>query len=75
MDVNNIILNDEVHVGTPGLWTLIMLSPKTYTNEDYEAYKELLHESNFMYRDHDPGASYPRATNMGRVPAERNLIQ
>ena len=21
MDVNNIILNDEVHVGTPGLWT------------------------------------------------------
>ena len=59
---DNIMLDDEVYVGTSGLWTLITdKSPKTYTKEDYERYKELLHESNVMYRDYDPKSSYPRA--------------
>ena len=39
-----ILLDDEAYVGTHGLW-----SPKTYTKEDYERYKELLHETNVMY--------------------------
>ena len=58
---DNIMLDDEVYVGTPGLWTLIIdKSPKTYTKEDYERYKELLHETNAMYRDYDPQSSYQR---------------
>ena len=49
---DNIMLDDEVYVGTSGLWTLITdKSPKTYTKEDNERYKELLHETNVMYRD------------------------
>ena len=37
------MLDDEVYVGTSGLWTLITeQSPKTYTKEDYERCKELL---------------------------------
>ena len=41
---DNIMLDDEVYVGTPDLWTLITdKSPKTYTKEDYERYKELQH--------------------------------
>ena len=44
MHGHNIMLDDEINVGTPGLWTLITdKSPKTYTKEDYERYKELLH--------------------------------
>ena len=59
---DNIMLNDEVYVGTSGLWTLITYkSSKTYTKEDDERYKELLHETNVMYRDYDPKSSYPGA--------------
>ena len=59
---DNIMLDDKVDVRTPGLWTLITdKSPKTYTKEDYERYKELLHETNVMYRDCDPKSSYSRA--------------
>ena len=51
---DNIMPDDEVYVGTSGLWTLITYkSPKTYTEEDYERYKELLHETNVLYRDSD----------------------
>ena len=50
---DNIMLVDEVFVGTSG--------PKTYTKEDYERYKELLHETNVMYGDYDPKSSYCRA--------------
>ena len=32
---DNIMLDDKVYVGPPGLWTLITdKSPKTYTKED-----------------------------------------
>ena len=56
------MLDDEVYVGTSGLWTLITdKSPKTYTKEDYERCKELLHETNVMYRGYDHKSSYPRA--------------
>ena len=62
MFADNIMLDGEVYVATSGLWTLITdKSPKTYTKEDYERYKELLHETNVMYRDYDPKCSYPRA--------------
>ena len=36
---DNIMLNDEVYVGTSGLWMLITdKCPKTYTKEDDESY-------------------------------------
>ena len=58
----DIMLDEEVYVGTAGLWRLITdKSPKTYTKEDYERYKELLHEKNVMYHDFDPDSSYPQA--------------
>ena len=61
LKIYNIVLDDEVYVGTSGLWTLITdKRPKTYTKVDYERYKELLHETNVMYRDYDPKSSYPR---------------
>ena len=47
--------------GTPGLWTLITEKyPKEYDDEDYERYKELIYETNMLYRDHDTRSSYPR---------------
>ena len=58
---DNIMLDDEVYVGTHGLWTLLTdKCPNTCTKEDYERYKELLRETNVMYRDYDPEGSYPR---------------
>ena len=35
-------------------------SPKEYLFEDYERYKELLYQTNILYRDYDPRSSYPR---------------
>ena len=46
--------------GTSGL-LLTEKIPKTYTKEDYKRYKELLQETNVMYRDYGPECSYPRA--------------
>ena len=46
-------------MSTPGLWALFTeRTPKEYTSEDYERYKEHLY---VLYRDCDPRSSYPRA--------------
>ena len=59
---DNIALDDEVYVGTPSLWALITdRNPKEYTQENYERCKEPLYATNVIYRDYDPGRSYPRA--------------
>ena len=60
---DNIVIDGEVYVGTPGLWSLITdVKPKGYTENDYERYKELLHETNVLRRNYDPDSSYPRSS-------------
>ena len=60
---DNIVIDGEVYVGTPGLWSLITdVKPKGYTEDDYERYKELLHETNVLRRNYDPDSSYPRSS-------------
>ena len=59
---DNIEIDGEIYMGTPGLWALITeRNPKEYSFEDYERYKELLYKMNLLYRDYDPRSSYPRA--------------
>ena len=42
----NIVIDDEVYIGTPGLWSLLTdKTPKEYDDNDYKRYKELLHET------------------------------
>ena len=59
---DNIVIDNEVYVGTPDLWTLITeKNPKEYDEQDYERYKELIYKTNVLCRDYDPRSSYPRA--------------
>ena len=38
---DNIFIDDEVYIGTPGLWSLITyITPQEYNEKDYERYKE-----------------------------------
>jgi hypothetical protein len=60
---DNIVIDDEVYIGTPGLWSLITdKTPKDYDDNDYGRYKELLHETNTLYHHYDPHSNYPRAS-------------
>ena len=64
IDGDNIVVNGAVYKGTPGLWTLISSpnpKPYEYTQNDYKLYKELLYETNAMYRGYDSESNYPRA--------------
>ena len=59
---DNIIIDDEVYIGTPGLWSLITdKTSKECDDNDYNRYKELLHETNALYQHYDPRSNYPRA--------------
>ena len=62
---DNIVIGDEVYIGTPGLWALITdkIPPtaKEYDAEDYERYKELLYETNVLHHHYEPANKYPRA--------------
>ena len=45
----NILVDDVVYKGTPGLWSLIMhISPKNYTPEDYNNYKQLVLQTDLI---------------------------
>ena len=59
---DNIVIGNEVLVGTPGLLTLITeKNPKEYDEKAYERYTGLFYETNVLYRDYDPRSSHPRA--------------
>ena len=61
---DNIVIGDEVYIGTPGLWTLITDRIPTaveYNTDDYERYKELLYETSVLHHHYDPSSNYPRS--------------
>ena len=62
---NNIVVDDEKFIGTPGLWELIMADvpePKLIKPSDLDSYKKLLLKTNVLHRDFDPKNPYPRAS-------------
>ena len=61
---DNIVIGDEVYIGTPGLWVLITEKIPTsieYDTDDYERYKELLYETNVLHHHYEPASNYPRS--------------
>ena len=51
MKGDDIIVDDTVYKGTPGLWSLIMYkkpNEDTYTEEDMRVYGQLVHQTNVM---------------------------
>ena len=62
---NNIMVDDEKFVGTPGLWELIMSkSPNDnyYTYKDYDNYKRLMIKTNALHQNYDPNNPHPRSS-------------
>ena len=68
---NNLKIGDEIYQGTPGLWSLITeRKPKDYTNEDLEAYKDLMIQTNALYQNNDPASQRSRGN---RGPKWKNI--
>ena len=60
---DDIIIDGEMYVGTPGLWSLIASKiPNSYNEEDLERYKELLYETSALHQHYDSRDQYPRAS-------------
>ena len=62
---NNIVVDDEKFIGTPGLWELIMADePNTdlIESDDLNSYKRLLFKTNVLHRNFDPKNPNPRAS-------------
>ena len=61
---DNIIIDDLLYRGTPGLWSLITeTNPKDYDREDLEVYKELMEKTNALHRDYNPENTNHDLTN------------
>ena len=59
---DNIVIDGETYVGTPGFWSLVAdKQPTDYSTNDYERYIELLHETSVLYRHNNIESGYPRA--------------
>ena len=62
---DNTEIDGERYMGNPGFLALITeRNRKEYSSEEYKRYKELLYETNVLYRDYDPRSSYPRANKL-----------
>ena len=62
---NNIVVDDEEHEGTPGLWELIVSKTpddNVYTYEDYDNYARLILKTNTLHRDNIPDSNYPKSS-------------
>ena len=60
---DDIIINDKVYKGTPGLWNLIMLDkPQNFTEEDFLNYGELLIRTNTIYQNNNPNSNKPKSS-------------
>ena len=63
---DNIIVDGDVFMGTPGLWELIMLkhppSEKRVTYDDYNDYERLMIQTNVLHRENDPKNLHPKGS-------------
>ena len=62
---DNIVVDDEKFIGTPGLWELIMADvpdPQEYDTNDLNSYKRLLLKTNVLHNGFDPNNPYPRSS-------------
>ena len=62
---NNIIIDNEKFMGTPGLWNLIMLKEppnEGYTQKEYEDYIKILLKTHVLYQGNNPNNPYPKSS-------------
>ena len=61
---NNIIIDNEKFMGTPGLWNLIMLKepPEDYHTDDMENYIKILRKTHVLHQGNNPNNPYPKSS-------------
>ena len=62
---DNIIIDDKVYPGTPGLWELIISQDPQegqITEEDYKNYVRILTQTNAIYQKNDPNTKKPKSS-------------
>ena len=70
IDGDDIIIQNEVYHGTPGLWSLITDTNRDaidgvgQTDDDYDQYMNILYQTSALNQDYDPENSYPRASRI-----------
>ena len=63
VDHDDIIVNNEVYMGTPGLWPLVTRTrPAGYSQDDLKSYAKLMLQTNALNQD-----LTPRTTTHDRV--------
>ena len=65
---NNIIIEDVIYPGTPGLWDLIISQDpqKEITEEDYLNYGNILKQTNAIYQKNDPNQNKPKSSKSNK---------
>ena len=62
---NNIIIDNEKFMGTPGLWDLIMLKEppeKNYSEKEYKNYAQILIKTHVLHQGNNPNNPYPKSS-------------
>src|SRR5436190_2059826 len=66
IDMDDIIVDGEKFVGTPGLWRLLTYreapEDRLYSDEDLENYSKILWKTNSIYINNDPTAKKPKSS-------------
>ena len=80
---SNISVDNKTYNGTPGLWSLIMLAtPKEYTDQYFDAYRELVKRTNAMQHPRSalegisrPTQTYKRRTMFKNIMRENEAVE
>ena len=62
---NNIIIDNEKFMGTPGLWDLIVLKEppeKDYSEKEYKNYAHILKKTHVLHQGNNPNNPYPKSS-------------
>src|SRR5436190_4985532 len=67
IDMDDIIVDGEKFVGTPGLWRLLTYTKEApedrlYSDEDLENYSKILWKTNSIYKNNDPTTKKPKSS-------------
>src|SRR5436190_1268410 len=66
IDMDDIIVDGEKFVGTPGLWRLLTYreapEDRLYSDEDLENYSKILWKTNSIYINNDPTSKKPKSS-------------
>src|SRR5436190_6888839 len=76
IDMDDIIVDGEKFVGTPGLWRLLTYreapEDRLYSDEDLENYSKILWKTNSIYKNNNPTTKKPKSSKGHKY---KNLIK